>query len=209
MNETPTIQSAGRHFLAGRGGSLSAQIVADVRDALFEKRLKPGEVIGTEKDLAAHQGTGFSCTSMGEVLPRYENFVQPDRNVVDKWGIPVLKFHFKWSDHEWKQARHMEKTFTEIIETMGGRVVGLANAEREADGRKIVVHTQPGLSRKSIFAGKGSADVATNQMGDRSAREPKKVVPSRDITPGRRMEPLNRGLPNETSWPQGHSLRER
>lgn len=35
--------------------------------------------------------------------------------------------------------------------------------------------------------------VATNQMGDRSVLEPMKVVPSRDITPGRRKEPMNRG----------------
>ena len=66
-----------------------------------------------------------------------------------------------------------------------------------AHGRKIVVHTQPGLSRESIPQGKpanpyGFQWVATTQMGDRSAREPKKVVPSRDITPGRRKEPLNR-----------------
>jgi len=38
-------------------------------------------------------------------------------------------------------------------------------------------------------------------MGDRSVLEPMKVVPSRDITPGRRMEPMNRGLPNGTSCP--------
>jgi hypothetical protein len=49
------------------------------------------------------------------------------------------------------------------------------------------------------------SSVATNQMGDRSAREPMKVVPSRDITSGRRKEPMNRGLPNGTSLPQGNS----
>ena len=47
---------AGEPFVAGRSGSLSARIVADVRDALFEKRLKPGDPIGTEKDLAARHG---------------------------------------------------------------------------------------------------------------------------------------------------------
>jgi len=47
------ITRAGEPFVAGRSGSLSAQIVADVRDALTEKRLKPGDPIGTEKDLAA------------------------------------------------------------------------------------------------------------------------------------------------------------
>ncbi len=50
------ISRVGEPFVAGRSGSLSAQIVADVRDALFEKRLKPGDPIGTEKDLAARYG---------------------------------------------------------------------------------------------------------------------------------------------------------
>ena len=76
----------------------------------------------------------------------------------------------------------------------------------------IDAHTQPGLSSpsKSIIRDRKQLQrVATSQMGDRSAREPKKVVPSRDITPGRRKEPLNRRWPNETSWPQGHSLHAR
>jgi GntR family transcriptional repressor for pyruvate dehydrogenase complex len=42
--------------LAGRGESLSAQIVTQVRDDLYEKRLKPGDFVGTEKDLAARYG---------------------------------------------------------------------------------------------------------------------------------------------------------
>jgi GntR family transcriptional regulator, transcriptional repressor for pyruvate dehydrogenase complex len=40
-------------FVAGRSVSLSAQIVTEVRDALFAKKLKPGDFLGTEKDLAA------------------------------------------------------------------------------------------------------------------------------------------------------------
>jgi choline dehydrogenase-like flavoprotein len=35
----------------------------------------------------------------------------------------VLKFHFKWTDAEYKQVEHMEKTCTDLIETMGGTVV--------------------------------------------------------------------------------------
>jgi GntR family transcriptional regulator, transcriptional repressor for pyruvate dehydrogenase complex len=42
-----------RVMLAGRSSSLSAQVVAEVRDALFAKRLKPDDFLGTEKDLAA------------------------------------------------------------------------------------------------------------------------------------------------------------
>ena len=56
MNEASGITISGRHFLAGRSASLSSQIVGDVRDALVQKRLKPGDSIGTEKDLAARYG---------------------------------------------------------------------------------------------------------------------------------------------------------
>jgi GntR family transcriptional repressor for pyruvate dehydrogenase complex len=46
----------GRAFFPGRSASLSSQIVADVRDALLGKRLKPGEVIGTENEIAQRYG---------------------------------------------------------------------------------------------------------------------------------------------------------
>ncbi|MFX5210856.1 GMC oxidoreductase, partial [Acinetobacter baumannii] len=40
-------------------------------------------------------------------------------NVVDKYGIPVLKFNVKWSEHEINQAKHMKETFKEIMHNMG------------------------------------------------------------------------------------------
>jgi GntR family transcriptional repressor for pyruvate dehydrogenase complex len=46
----------GRFYLTGHSSSLSAQIVAEVRDALFAKQLKPGDFLGTEKDLATRHG---------------------------------------------------------------------------------------------------------------------------------------------------------
>ena len=41
-----------RFFIAGRATSLSSHIVAQVRDDLFEKRIKPGDFLGTEMELA-------------------------------------------------------------------------------------------------------------------------------------------------------------
>jgi GntR family transcriptional repressor for pyruvate dehydrogenase complex len=49
-------QIPGRIFFPGRSASLSSQIVADVRDALLGKRLKTGDVIGTENEIAARYG---------------------------------------------------------------------------------------------------------------------------------------------------------
>src|SRR5829696_9430294 len=46
----------GRIFFPGRSASLSSQIIGDVRDALFAKKLKPGDSIGTENEIAARYG---------------------------------------------------------------------------------------------------------------------------------------------------------
>jgi len=87
------------------------------------------------KDTARKEyGCSIGFAGRGEMIPNMHSYCEIDRSVVDRWGIPVLKFHFKWTDYEWKQARHMEKTFAEIITTMGGRVTGLSAAQREADG---------------------------------------------------------------------------
>jgi GntR family transcriptional repressor for pyruvate dehydrogenase complex len=40
----------------GRAATLSGQIVDEVRDALFERRLRPGDFLGGEKDIAARSG---------------------------------------------------------------------------------------------------------------------------------------------------------
>jgi choline dehydrogenase-like flavoprotein len=45
-----------------------------------------------------------------------------------------LRFHWKWSEHETRQAAHMQKTFAQIIEAMGGRVLNKV----EEDGSKAI-----------------------------------------------------------------------
>jgi choline dehydrogenase-like flavoprotein len=55
----------------------------------------------------------------GEALAIADNYCEIDPNVVDKFGIPVLRFHVKWTDHEVKQAKHMKQTFREIMNAMG------------------------------------------------------------------------------------------
>jgi GntR family transcriptional regulator, transcriptional repressor for pyruvate dehydrogenase complex len=60
MTPPPSVivrQDTGRIFLAGRAASLSSQMVAEVREALFARKLKPGDFLGTEKDLAERFGT--------------------------------------------------------------------------------------------------------------------------------------------------------
>src|SRR5881394_520434 len=49
-------QIPSRSFFPGRSASLSSQIIGDVRDALFARKLKPGDVLGTENEIAARYG---------------------------------------------------------------------------------------------------------------------------------------------------------
>ncbi len=67
-----------------------------------------------------YYGARVGFAGRGEMVPNPNSYCEIDPNVLDKYGIPVLKFHFQWSDYEYKQARHMQETFREIIHTMGG-----------------------------------------------------------------------------------------
>ncbi len=67
-------------------------------------------------------GATFGMSGRGEAIAREDNYCEIDPQVVDKFGIPVLRFNYKWSDQEVKQARHMKNTFREIIHKMGGVV---------------------------------------------------------------------------------------
>jgi choline dehydrogenase-like flavoprotein len=68
-------------------------------------------------------GAFVSFAGRGEMIPNKQSFCEIDPQRVDSFGIPVLRFHFGWSDHEYRQVKHMEDTFQAIIETMGGRVL--------------------------------------------------------------------------------------
>ena len=103
-------------------------------------------------------GATFGMAGRGDAIAREDNYCEIDPTTVDKFGIPVLRFHYKWSDQEVKQAKHMKETFAEIIDKMGGVVTwGKGSAENdyglEAPGR--IIH-----------------EVGTTRMGN----DPKKSV---------------------------------
>jgi choline dehydrogenase-like flavoprotein len=78
---------------------------------------------------------GFS--GRGEMLPNKDCYCEVDPGVVDRWGIPVLRFHWKWSEQELSQARHMQRTFAEIIEAMGGKPLAKAPGREKDHGLKL------------------------------------------------------------------------
>ena len=64
-------------------------------------------------------GAGVGMAGRGEAIALASNYCEIDPNVVDKFGIPVLRFHVKHTDYEVKQAKHMKETFREMMHAMG------------------------------------------------------------------------------------------
>lgn len=76
-----------------------------------------------EKELAETAGTGFSLTTMGEVLPRRENHVRIDPEVKDAWGIPSLHIEHRYTDNEHDMARDATDTAAEVCRGAGFEVI--------------------------------------------------------------------------------------
>ncbi len=72
-------------------------------------------------DCRRYYGSFFALSGRGEMIPNEDCYCELDPDKKDRFGIPVLRFHWKWSEHELGQAAHMQKTFAEIIDRMGGK----------------------------------------------------------------------------------------
>lgn len=75
-------------------------------------------------DVRKYYGAVVGISGRGESVAMEDNYCEIDPTKVDEFGIPVLRFHYKWSDFERKQAKHMHETFEEILHNMGGEVLG-------------------------------------------------------------------------------------
>jgi choline dehydrogenase-like flavoprotein len=89
---------------------------------MFHHLLRDEEGYGASLKKRAREsyGTGIGLAGRGEMIPNPDTYCEIDPDVVDKWGIPVLRFHFQWSDYELRQAKDMQETFRAIIEAAGG-----------------------------------------------------------------------------------------
>jgi choline dehydrogenase-like flavoprotein len=77
---------------------------------------------GLKDDYRRFYGASVGMAGRGMAIARKENYCEIDPNVVDKYGIPVLRFQYTWSDAELKQAKHMQDTFEELLHAMGAIV---------------------------------------------------------------------------------------
>ncbi len=126
----------------------------------------PDEGTGTtfgaklKEEARRYYGSFIFFSGRGEMIPNADSYCELDPKVVDKWGIPVLRFNWKWSEHELRQVAHMQRTFADWVEAMGG----VNKTAPSADGRKaianggVVIHEVGG----TIMGASASASVTNS-----------------------------------------------
>jgi choline dehydrogenase-like flavoprotein len=65
-------------------------------------------------------GATIGMEALGEMIPNDNTYCEIDPSVVDEWGIPVLRFHWRAGENEMKMAKDMQQTFRAIVEAGGG-----------------------------------------------------------------------------------------
>jgi choline dehydrogenase-like flavoprotein len=108
-------------FLRGYGFEGSSGHTMFPRHALET----PGFGAGFKKTVREHAAAFISMGAFGEVLPRYESHVDLDPVMKDRWGIPVLRFHYRFGENERKMAEDMVASAQEMFAAAGIEVVGV------------------------------------------------------------------------------------
>ncbi len=137
--------------------------------------MTPGFGKDFKKAVRDKQGAFISMGAFGEVLPRYENYVDIDPVVKDRWGVPVLRFNIKFGDNEVNMAKDMAHQAREMFEQAGIDIIGvdreiltpgwsiheLGTARMGSDPKKSVVNQfQQAHDVKNLFVVDGSTHVS-------------------------------------------------
>ncbi|UFX46501.1 MULTISPECIES: GMC oxidoreductase [Bradyrhizobium] len=112
---------------------------------------------GLREQILQKYGSYVSLSGEGEMIPNEQTFCELDPDTKDKWGTPVLRFHWKWGDYEVNQWKHQQLIFGQVISSLGGTVTS-GPAEMPVGG--AAVHEVGGARM-----GLSDADSVVDQFG--------------------------------------------
>ena len=135
----------GYHFQGGGGCAEYPGMAHDL----------PGYGKAFKSNVRKHYPALISFGGFGEVLPRKENRVTLDPTVRDAWGLPVLRFDYRFGDNELKMARDMADTIEEMLRAAGAEDIQ--------------------IGREPLPEGWSIHEIGTTRMGD----DPKTSVTDR------------------------------
>ncbi len=114
---------------------------------LYGKKLK--------EEARRFHGSQLGIGAQGTMLPNEGCFAELDPEVKDQWGIPVLRFHWKWTEAELNLVKHQQQHIRDLLEAMGGKV-----SKAETDPAKAI--RQGGTVIHEVGGAIMGADAATS-----------------------------------------------
>jgi choline dehydrogenase-like flavoprotein len=112
-------------------------------------------------DVKRRYGSRINFTQRGEMIPNAKSFCEIDTSTKDKFGIPVLKFSFAWSEHELNQVKHFQKSMKELIDKLGGTLAAEPDEPAKAISKGGEIIHEVGTARM----GKDAKESVVNQFG--------------------------------------------
>lgn len=137
----------------------------------------PGFGASFKKSVRDRAGAYISMGGFGEVLPRFENYIDLDPTLKDRWGIPTIRFHYKFGDNEKKMCQDMANAAQEMFEAAGFEILDvnrnmltegwsiheLGTARMGTDSKKSVLNQfQQSHDVKNLFVVDGSSHVSAS-----------------------------------------------
>ena len=125
-----------------------------------------GYGVALKKKCRSSYGTVIGFSGRGEMIPNEKSYCELDPNVVDRWGIPVLRFHWQWSENELNMAKDMRETFRSIIETAGGTVLSPSLSKIETVGDTVPTPPASNKGGDISVGGEIIHELGTARMGN-------------------------------------------
>jgi choline dehydrogenase-like flavoprotein len=95
--------------------------LSDNDGILFGKQLK--------EDARRYNGSILGIGAQGAMAANENCFCELDPQTKDQWGIPALRFHWKFSDDDMKQVAHQQEMMASLLDSMGARFNSLPETE--------------------------------------------------------------------------------
>lgn len=139
-----------KKFLRGYGYQGSA-----AREGWTRGIEESGFGVGLKNSLRKPGPWRMTFHGFGECLPRAENYVELDKNLVDAWGIPSLKIHCAWSANEKALLDDMAIEASEMLAAAGAR-----------DIRPMRQNNPPGLAIHEMGTARMGRDPKTSILNE-------------------------------------------
>lgn len=76
-----------------------------------------------KKAVRSASGATIGLTLRGEMIPNKDTFCEIDPTTKDRFGIPVLRFAFRWSQNELNQVAHGQRSAHAVFKRMNATIL--------------------------------------------------------------------------------------